>query len=83
MIRHTFFAGNSPISVMDPDGGRKIKVNITINQKTGKITAHDTNTNEYILEKVAVHSTSSLSGDGTITYDYYNVLEVTTPYLAI
>ncbi|WP_163444385.1 RHS repeat domain-containing protein [Flavobacterium columnare] len=69
------FSGNSPISIMDPDGKRKRKVTITYDEN-GNITKFEAKIVDYTLKRKVRYETCSLSGDAVKVYDYYDTTDV-------
>ncbi|MFK7114683.1 RHS repeat-associated core domain-containing protein [Flavobacterium oreochromis] len=69
------FAGNSPISIIDPDGKRKRKVTITANEN-GEIIKTDAKLVDYSLKRKVRYETDPLSGDAVKVYDYYDTVDV-------
>ena len=73
-------SGNSPISIMDPDGERKRKITRTITlDNDGTILSIQTDEKiiNYNLKSVTrVTGKSSFSDDPVVTYDYYDSVDI-------
>lgn len=69
------FSGNSPISIMDPDGERKKKVTKIFNLQ-GELIGEKISIVDYSFIKKTVYSECSFSGDAQISYDYYDSIDL-------
>jgi hypothetical protein len=69
------FVGNNPITLQDPDGMRKRKMTIVANEQ-GEIIKVTAKHIDYSLKRQKRYGTDKLSGDATISYDYYDIVDL-------
>ncbi len=71
------FSGNSPISIMDPDGERKRKITMVVNENG--VLLHKPRidyVNSELMSVTRQVGNDPLSGDAIVTHDYYDIYDL-------